>query len=142
MIASLAGREAVRAGYPVRTSDQSTQSQQNAQENKGTYTRVPSVVFLTTAFHGMSYPASLRTCGRYDFFLSILRYSSEPAFRDTSSGQYPNFLSPFSRIFYPLLSQTPSVKPFPARLFTYSLFKDEIVPFFVNRIKRSLTKYR
>ena len=91
MIASLAGREAVRAGYPVRTSDQSTQSQQNAQENKGTYTRVPSAVFLKADFHGMSYPASLRTCGRYDFFLSILGYSSEPESRDTGFDQYLNF---------------------------------------------------
>ena len=67
MIASLAGREAARAGYLVRTFDQSTQNRQNAQENKGTYTRVPSAVFLTADFHGMSYPASLRTCGRYEF---------------------------------------------------------------------------
>lgn len=28
------------------------------------------------------------------------------------------------------------MKAFPARLFTYSLFKDEIVPFFVNRTKK------
>ncbi|WP_287449244.1 hypothetical protein, partial [Sellimonas sp.] len=32
-----------------------------------TYTRVPSAVFFTADFHGMSYPASLRTCGRYEF---------------------------------------------------------------------------
>ena len=31
-------------------------------------------------------------------------------------------------------------KTFPARLFTYSLFKDEIVPFFVNRIKKGPDK--
>ena len=68
MIASLAGREAVRAGYPVRTLDPKYPGTgKNAQENKGTYTRVPSVVFLTADFHGMSYPASLRTCGRYEF---------------------------------------------------------------------------
>src|SRR5699024_5681795 len=93
------------------------ETNKNAQENKGTYTRVPSVVCLTTAFHGMSYPASLRTCGRYDFFLSILRYSSEPESRDTGFDQYLNFV--ISRIF----------KTFPACLFTYSLFKNEIVPF-------------
>lgn len=32
------------------------------------------------------------------------------------------------------------MKPFPARLFTYSLFKDEIVPFFVNRTKKEPDK--
>ena len=64
----------MRAGYPVRTFDQSTRNQQNAQENKGTYTRVPSAVFLTADFHGMSYPASLRTCGRYEFLSEHLLY--------------------------------------------------------------------
>ena len=74
------------------------------------------------------------------FIWASLGYSSGPASKDAGSGQYPKCLSPFSRIFYPLLSQTPSVKPFPARLFTYSLFKDEIVPFFVNRTKKEPDK--
>lgn len=41
--------------------------QQNAQENKGTYIPLSTVVFIATVESGMSYPASLRTCGRYEF---------------------------------------------------------------------------
>lgn len=131
MIASLAGREAVRAGYPVRTFDQSTRNQQNAQENKGTYTRVPSAVFLTAAFHGMSYPASLRTCGRYEFLSEHLW--------DTHQNRHPEI---------PVLVNTPIFitsrisKTFPACLFTSSPFKNKIVPFLQIAQKKSLTKYR
>lgn len=39
-----------------------------------------------------------------------------------------------------ILSQAPSMKAFPARLFTYSLFKNEIVPFLVNRTKKEPDK--
>lgn len=142
MIASLAGREAVRAGYPVRTSDQSTQSQQNAQENKGTYTRVPSVVFLTADFHGMSYPASLRTCGRYEFLSEHLL--------DTHQDRHPKMQVLVNTQSVFLLSAGSFILPFPKRprwrlfrptcLFTYSPFKNEIVPFFVNRTKKEPDK--
>ena len=129
----------MRAGYPVRTSDQSTQSQQNAQENKGTYTRVPSAVFLTADFHGMSYPAPLRTCGRYEFLSEHLwdtHQDRHPKIQVLVNTQSFFLLSAGSFI----LSQAPSMKAFPARLFTYSLFKDEIVPFFVNRTKKEPDK--
>ena len=42
-------------------------NRQKCAGKQGYLHRVPSAVFLTADFHGMSYPASLRTCGRYEF---------------------------------------------------------------------------
>ena len=121
----------MRAGYPVWTINQSTRNQQNAQENKGTYTRVPSVVFLTTAFHGMSYPASLRTCGRYEFFseyLGILIRTGIRRYRFWSISQF--LLSAgFSRLF--------------RHVYLLILFlKMKLSRFCKSHKKKSLTEYR
>ena len=98
------GLEAARAGYPVRTFDQSTRNQQNAQENKGTYTRVPSAVFLTADFHGMSYPASLRTCGRYEFFSEYLGILIRTGIRRYRFWSISQFLlsAEFSKLYRPV----------------------------------------
>lgn len=114
MIASLAGREAVRAGYLVRTFDQSTQNRQNAQENKGTYTRVLSAVFLTADFHGMSYPASLRTCGRYEFLSEHLL--------DTHQDRHPKMLVLVNTQSFFLFSAGSFILSFP-KLLRWRLFR-------------------
>ena len=121
----------MRAGYPVWTINQSTQNQQNAQENKGTYTRVPSAVFLTADFHGMSYPASLRTCGRYEFlseYLGILIRTGIQRYRFWSTSQFllsAGFLRLFRAVYLLLL-----------------LLKMKLSRFCKSHKKKSLTKYR
>lgn len=41
---------------------------QKSAGNKGTYIPLSTAFFIKTVVCGMSYPASLRTCGRYEFF--------------------------------------------------------------------------
>ena len=59
----------MRAGYPVRTFDRSTLEPAEKERRKTrvltpTFRQLPLSQLL---FRSMSYPASLRTCGRYEF---------------------------------------------------------------------------
>ena len=74
----------MRAGYPVRTFDRSTPEPAEKERRKTrvltpTFRQLPLSQLL---FRGMSYPASLRTCGRYEFVFYVHR-------SDAHQGSHP-----------------------------------------------------